>query len=121
MHRMRTTLIGLVLGLGVSLGCLVTTVQAVTAITNPTPGSTLTTSTVTFTGGHTPGGFQHWANVGSTPGATTFYRGGVDGNHQFTVSGLPSSGTIYVRYYSRDDSASSWEFQQHNYTMDVGE
>jgi hypothetical protein len=89
-------------------------------LVSPSPGATLTSSTVTFTGGHTSQDFQHWVQVGSTPGGSQFYAGTVDGNHQITVSGLPSTGTIYVRYNTRTSSSSSWDSHTHSYTMSVG-
>jgi len=75
MHCLRTTLISLTLGVVVSLGAFVTVVQAAPAITRPAPGSTLTTSSVTFTGGHTDQSELHWAYVGSTSGGNDFYAG----------------------------------------------
>jgi len=89
-------------------------------IVDPAPGSTLTTSTVTFTGGHTSQDYQHWMYVGSTPTNGDYYGGAGDMNHHFTVSGLPSSGTIYVRYFTRTSSTSAWEPQTHAYTMSSG-
>ena len=88
-------------------------------IAAPTPGSSLTTSTVTFTGAHTSQDYQHWVYVGSTPTSGNYYGGAPNGNHQFTVSGLPSSGTIYVRYFTRTSSTSAWQKQTHSYTMSV--
>jgi len=90
-------------------------------IVSPTPGATLTTSTVTFTGAHTSQDYQHWMYVGSTPTNGDYYGGAGDMNHHFTVSGLPSSGTIYVRYFTRTSSTSAWEPQTHVYTMSSGD
>ena len=38
-------------------------------------------------------------------------------SHSATVSGLPTTGTIYVRYWTR--FSSGWKFQDHTYTMRV--
>ena len=89
-------------------------------IVSPAPGSTLTSTSVTFTAGHSSSDAQHWVYVGSTYGGSNFYAGGVDGNHRFTVSGLPSSGTIHVAYFSRTCSSCAWQTQTHTYTMSVG-
>ena len=89
-------------------------------IVSPAPGSTLTSSTVTFTGAHSSEDAQHWVYVGNTSGAKDYYAGGVNGSHQFTVSGLPSSGTIYVKYSSRTCSTCTWQHKIHAYTMSVG-
>lgn len=88
-------------------------------LASPAPGSTLTTTTVTFTGGHTSQDYQHWVQVGSTPGGSHFYAGPVNAKHQATVSGLPASGTIYVRYNTRAGSSSKWESQTFSFTMQV--
>jgi len=45
-----------------------------TIIYCPVPGSTLTTSTVTFTGGHANAGEQHWAYVGVHTGGQGLLR-----------------------------------------------
>ena len=88
-------------------------------IAAPAPGTPLTASTVMFTGAHTSQDAQHWVYVGSTPGAKNFYSGGLNGNHQFTVSNLPATGTIYVKYFSRTCSTCTWQHQMHSYSMQV--
>jgi parallel beta-helix repeat protein len=88
-------------------------------IVSPAPDSRLTSTSVTFSGGHSSQDAQHWVYVGSTPEGKDYYAGDMDGNHQFTVSGLPSTGTIYVRYLSRTSSTSAWQTQAHSYTMSV--
>ena len=92
-------------------------------ITSPTPGSTLTSNTVTFIGGHTSSDFAHSLWVGTTFGGNDLSVGGVT-NHSKTVSNLPNSGTIYVRYYTQVGPNSSdpndWSSEDHTYTMNVG-
>ncbi len=95
-------------------------------IYSPKPGSTLTSRTVTFAGVHTSPDLQHSVTVGSTPGATDFYEGQPFAFHNFragytlfTVSGLPSNGTIYVRYDTWT-SGTARASQIHSYTMSVG-
>ncbi len=90
------------------------------SIATPAPGTILTSSTVTFTGTHTSQDYQHWVYVGSTPTNKDYYAGAPDRDHQFTVSGLPSSGTIYVRYYTRTCGTCDWEPQTHSYQMNSG-
>jgi hypothetical protein len=58
--------------------------------------------------------------VGSQAGGKDFFSGGLNSNHQFTVSGLPTTGTIYVRYSTRPTPTSAWEHELVSYTMDVG-
>ncbi len=91
------------------------------SVVSPADGSTLTSTTVTFTGAHTSQDATHYAYVASTPGGSNYYAGGVGGTHQFTVTGLPSSGTIYVRYLSRTSSTSPWQTQTHSYTINAGD
>ncbi len=40
--------------------------------------------------------------------------------HARTVSGLPTSGTIYVQWWSKNSSG-AWLSQDHTYTMNVGQ
>ncbi|MEX2491716.1 MAG: hypothetical protein WD425_08130 [Nitrospirales bacterium] len=98
-------------------GLLPIPVHAAPGITSPAPGSTLTTSTVTFTGGHAVRGEQHWVYVGSTPGGKDYYFGKLNESHRFTVTGLPSNGTIYVQYLTRTRKKSAWQTQTHAYRM----
>ena len=89
-------------------------------MSSPAPGSTLTSSTVTFTGGHTSQDLEHHLYVGTSPGAKNLHDSRSTGTgHARTVSGLPSSGTIYVRWYSKNSSG--WQSQDHTYTMSVGQ
>jgi extracellular elastinolytic metalloproteinase len=87
------------------------------AIDSPAPGSTLTSSTVTFTGGHTNADQQHWLYVGTTSGGSDLFNQDLGTGHSATVSNLPSNGTIHVRYWTR--FASGWEYTDQQYTMSV--
>ena len=92
------------------------------AMSSPAPGSTLTSSTVTFVGGHSSSDVAHALWVGTSVGANNLSSGGLSG-HSRTVSGLPSSGTIFVRYWSANgdpSNGSSWQKKDHTYTMNVG-
>jgi parallel beta-helix repeat protein len=101
-------------------GTTTTTSSLPPSVASPAPGTTLTSSSVTFAGGHSSTDTQHWVYVGSTSGGSNYYAGGVNGSHQFTVSGLPSSGTVYVKYSSRTCSSCTWQHKTHAYTMSVG-
>ncbi len=91
------------------------------AMSSPAPGATLTSSTVTFVGGHTSVDVLHSLWVGTTAGANNLSLGGLPA-HSRTVTGLPSSGTIYVRYWTTDNSNTStgWVYTDQTYTMNVG-
>ena len=87
-------------------------------ILDPPPGATLTSSTVTFVGGHVSEDLEHWLSVGTTVNGKTFYDKFLGTGHTATVTGLPTSGTIYARYWSRNSSG--WAYKDHMYTMNVG-
>jgi hypothetical protein len=71
-------------------------------ITTPTPGSTLTGSTVTFNWTAGSGSSAYWLDIGSTPGGNQYFQSGNLGNVlTVTASGLPTDGsTVYVTLYS---------------------
>ena len=97
----------------------ITVVSGPPPIITPTPSATLTTTSVTFTGGHTSQDLEHWLEIGTTVGAANLYQSGTMGTaHTRAVSGLPTSGTIYVRYWTRNSSG--WSKQDHSYTMNAG-
>ena len=71
-------------------------------LTTPTPGSTLTSDTVTFrwNTGSTPD--EYFLAIGTTPGGADLYNQSQSQNLSVRVSGLPVNGrTIYVRLSSR--------------------
>jgi len=86
-------------------------------LTTPMPGSTLTSSTVTFdwTAGM-PGPYSYWMDVGNTAGGNNYYSSGNLGNvTTTTVSGLPTDGsTIYVTLYTL--ISGSWVGNAYTYT-----
>jgi hypothetical protein len=86
-------------------------------IVSPTPGSTLTSDSVTFTGGHTGSDLQHWLYVGTTPGNYQIFTQDLGTGHGAMVNGLPNSGTIYLRYWTR--FADGWHLTDQQYTMNV--
>jgi hypothetical protein len=71
-------------------------------MTSPTPGSTFTSSTVTFNWTAGAGATAYWIDVGSTTGAHDYYSSGNLGNvTTLTVNGLPTDGSnVYVTLYS---------------------
>ena len=71
-------------------------------LTTPTPGSTLTGSTVTFGWTAGAGASAYWLDIGSTPGGNQYYQSGNLGDVlTTTVNGLPTDGsTVYVTLYS---------------------
>jgi hypothetical protein len=87
------------------------------AMTTPTPGSTLSGSTVTFdwTAG-SPGPYSYWVDIGNTAGGNNYYSSGNLGNVQtVTVSGLPTDGsTVYVTLYTLING--SWAGNTYTYT-----
>jgi hypothetical protein len=85
-------------------------------LTTPTPGSVLTSGTVTFGWTAGSGASSYWIDVGSTTGAHDYYSSGSLGNvTSTTVSGLPTDGsTIYVTLYSL--IGATWSGTTYNYT-----
>ncbi len=93
--------------------------QVLPPLNDPTPGSTLTTTTVTFTGGDAgQTGEQHWLSVETSPYANDIFHESLGTEHTATVSGLPTSGTLYVRYHTYTPVA-GWNAQAHTYRMNV--
>ncbi len=71
-------------------------------ITSPTPGSTLSGTSVTFTWSAGAGATGYWIDAGSTPGGNQYFQSGNIGNVLTkTVTNLPSDGsTVYVTLYT---------------------
>jgi hypothetical protein len=85
-------------------------------LTTPTPGSTLTSGTVTFGWTAGAGASAYWLDVGSTAGGNQYSQSGNLGNvTSTTVSGLPTDGsTIYVTLYSLIGGV--WSGNAYSYT-----
>jgi len=85
-------------------------------ITSPTPSTTLTGSSVTFTWTAGAGATAYWIDAGSTPGGTQYFQSTNLGNVlTTTVSGLPTNGsTVYVTLYSLVNG--QWLYNQYIYT-----
>jgi hypothetical protein len=71
-------------------------------LTTPTPGSTLSGSTVTFAWTAGSNATAYWLDIGNAPGGNQYYQSGNLGNVlTTTASGLPTNGsTVYVTLYS---------------------
>jgi hypothetical protein len=85
-------------------------------ITTPTPGSTLTGSTVTFSWTAGSGATAYWIDAGNVAGGNQYYQSGNLGNVlTTTVSGLPTNGTtVYITLYSL--IAGNWQSNGYTYT-----
>ncbi len=85
-------------------------------ITTPTPGSTLSVSSVAFGWTAGAGTSAYWLTVGSTAGGDDYYSSGNLGNVlTATVNGLPTNGsTLYVTLYSLISGA--WVPNAYTYT-----
>ena len=94
--------------------------NALVSISSPSPGSTLSKTTVTFIGGHQTGNVSHSLWVGTTKGTRNLFSGPMS-NHSQTVTGLPHQGTIYVRYWSTNSNDNSdpnaWSFTDQVYAL----
>jgi hypothetical protein len=92
------------------------TVNQVPSLTTPTPGSTLTGSTVTFSWspGSGTAGYQLW--IGTTgAGSSNIYNSGGIFATSAAVTNLPiNGGAVYARLYSKINNA--WVFTDYTYT-----
>jgi hypothetical protein len=72
------------------------------AISSPAPGSTLPGSSATFTWSAVPGATEYWVYVGTTGlgSSNIFINSSAITATSQAVTGLPTSGKIYVRVYS---------------------
>ncbi|MCG6114916.1 MAG: S8 family serine peptidase [Mesorhizobium sp.] len=86
-------------------------------MSSPAPGSTLTSTSATFNWTAGSGATSYWIYVGTNGAgsANIFTQGGAQRTR--TVTGLPSSGTLYVRLMSY--IGSGWQFNDYTYTMNV--
>ena len=105
---------------------IITTSSSASAITfpppisDPAPGATLTATSVTFTGGQTSQDRAHRLTIGTSVGSNNLHDSGrMSPGQTATVSGLPTKGTIYVRWYSKNSSG--WHQQDQTYTMKVAQ
>ena len=92
-------------------GPAITWAQEAPGIAQPPPGSTLTTSAVAFRGTKADAATQYYIFVGTSPGQTNLFTRSLGTTPEVTVTGLPETGTIFVRYWTRFDLR--WEFQDH--------
>jgi hypothetical protein len=86
-------------------------------MTSPTPNSTLSGSTVTFSwNAGTASPQEYWLDIGSSAGGNNYYSSGNLGNAtSVTASGLPTNGsTVYVTLYTL--VSGSWTPNSYTYT-----
>jgi hypothetical protein len=90
--------------------------SAAGVLTSPTPGSVLTSSTVTFGWTAGAGASAYWLDVGNVAGGDQYYQSGNLGGALTTaVSGLPTDGsTIYATLYSL--IGGQWTANAYSYT-----
>ena len=104
--------------LALVLACMAFTgmVFGLAVMQTPTPGSTLSGSSVTFDWTAGTGASAYWLTVGSTAGGDDYYSSGNLGNVLTAiVNGLPTNGsTLYVTLYSLIGGA--WVPNAYTYT-----
>jgi hypothetical protein len=90
--------------------------SAAGVLTTPTPGSVLTSGTVTFGWTAGAGASAYWLDVGNVAGGDQYYQSGnLGGALSTTVSGLPTDGsTIYATLYSL--IGGQWTANAYSYT-----
>src|SRR4029077_14438780 len=83
-------------------------------ITSPTPGTTLSSSTMTFAWTSGAGVSQYWLHIGNTFAGNDLYNQSQGTNLSVAVGGLPTDGrTLYVRLWSLIGGA--WQFNDYTY------
>ena len=96
-------------------GTLVVDMRTLSRMTSPTPGSTLSSSTQTFSWSKGSAVSAYWLEAGTTPAGTQIYSGSPVTNCSATVSGLPTNGsTVYIRLWSL--KRSGWQYNDYTYT-----
>ncbi len=91
-----------------------TVVNIKAAITSPTPGGTLTSSSTTFTWNTGSGALQYWLYVGTSAGANNVYSASQGTALSKTVTGIPLGGTIYVRLWTQ--FTTGWFYTDYSYS-----
>jgi hypothetical protein len=80
----------------------------------PTPGTTLSDASVTFTWGAASGASSYWLDVGSAAGGFDLFSQSAGTGTSQTVAGLPTNGgTVYLRLWT--EFGGSWEFNDYTY------
>lgn len=88
---------------------------ATTAMTSPTPSSTLTGTSVTFSWAGNPCATSYYLYVGTTPGGFNLYNASTGLTQSALVTGLPKDGsTVYVRLWTLADAV--WTYVDYSYT-----
>ena len=84
------------------------------AITNPLNGSTLTSSSATFYWNSGVGVSEYFLYVGTCSGCNNIYGQSQGTSLSRTVSGIPTSGAVYVRLWSLINGG--WQYNDYGYT-----
>jgi hypothetical protein len=84
------------------------------ALGTPTPGSTLGSS-ATFTWSAGIGALEYWLTVGTAAGVFDLYSQSQGLGTTRTVAGLPGSGPLFVRLYTRFP-VTGWTYTESSYT-----
>jgi hypothetical protein len=94
------------------------TAASVATLTSPTPNSTLTGSSETFTWSGGDGITLYYLFLGSTgAGSNNLYNSGYTTHNSVNVTGLPVNGeTVYARLYWKVDGA--WHYADSTYTAE---
>ena len=88
------------------------------ALTSPTPGSTLSATSVTFTWSAGSSAVEYWFNLGTTGlNATDIYNGSQGTALSRTITGLPADGrTVFVRLWTRFVAGGPFVFTDYTFT-----
>jgi uncharacterized repeat protein (TIGR03803 family) len=91
-----------------------TTVNAVAAMTSPTPGALLVTSNVTFTWNAVSGATEYWLEIGTAPNDANLFFTQSTGTSTSINAAVPMNGNpIYVRLWTLFGGV--WRYADYNY------
>ncbi len=99
------------------LACAVNAIGQ-SALLSPEPGTTFTSSTVTFTWENV-GAADYLLYVGTTQGSADIFNSGFITSTSQTVTGLPTTQVVHVRVWSRVPNGSSYYVTDHVFNVDI--
>src|SRR5262249_31169101 len=89
--------------------------QPIGVLTAPSPGSALSTSSITFSWTAGSGVSGYWLYIGTTPGGAELLNASTGSSLSATVNGLPADGrNLYVRLWSL--VSGNWRFNDYTFT-----
>jgi hypothetical protein len=86
-------------------------------MTKPAELITPTSGTIAFAWDPGEGASEYWIEIGSELGLKDFYDRSQGRNLSVIITGLPESGIIYIRLWTKMKSDEFWLYQDYSYAM----